>query len=94
MVFDSITSDCCVRTCGGAENICLGQCVNGIIQCDCRGACYEPYTQCIANACGGDNGGGSTTIQSGVSICFGGSDCHCFGGKIGSLCVMTVVLII
>ena len=42
---------CCSAQCGGSKNVCSGQCLGSITQCQCTGACTEPFTQCIANAC-------------------------------------------
>ena len=55
---------CCSAQCGGSQNVCSGQCVSGITQCQCTGACTAPYTQCIENACSaGSTGLDAKTAQ-------------------------------
>jgi hypothetical protein len=63
---------CCSSQCGGSKNVCSGQCVAGITQCQCTGACTSPFTQCIENACpAGSTGLATTTIFIIVGACMG-----------------------
>ena len=80
---------CCDSVCG-SDAICGGQCVGGVVQCECAGPCSGSYTQCIPNACGGSPSGGG----GGSGFCLYGSACNCIGGRVGDLCTLTFVAIV
>merc|ERR1711871_1336600 len=66
-VFMLANGECCDDVCGVGD-VCMGNCVGGIVQCDCEFDCTPgTYTQCIAYACGSGGGG----------FCLGGDGCDC-----------------